>query len=63
MASVSTIANDLLKSPVYTFRATGANTTLSAQASLSNTLSTAFTFPGQMTLRDLGALTNMPVVG
>ena len=63
MASVSTIANDLQKSPVYTFRASAAGHNLIAQGILTNTISTAMTFPGLMTLRDLGAITNMPVVG
>ena len=63
MASVSTIANDLQKSAVYTFRASAAGHNLIAQGLTTNTISTAMTFPGQMTLRDLGALSGMPVVG
>jgi hypothetical protein len=63
MASVSSIANDLQKSGVYTFKATGAGHNLIAQGILTNTLSTAMTFPAQLTLTNLGPLTNMPLVG
>ena len=63
MASVSTIANDLQRSCVYTFRASAAGHNLIAQGITTNTISTAMTFPGQMTVRDLGALSGMPVVG
>jgi len=64
MASVSTIANDFQKCPVYTFVASGTGHTLSANASLSGALSTAITIsPAQIYLRDMGIPSGMPTVG
>lgn len=65
MASVSTIANDLLKAPVYTFVASGAGHNLNAQGFATATLSTAITVGGGalLYLKDLGAVSGMPVVG
>jgi hypothetical protein len=64
MASVSTIANDLQKTPAYNFTATAAGHALQATGSLSNTLSTAITInPASVYLRDLGAIANFQVVG
>ena len=65
MASVSTIANDLQKSAVWAFTATAAGHNLQANGFLTNTLSTAITIGGGglVFLQDLGAVTNMPVVG
>ncbi len=60
MASVSTIANDLQKSAVYTFVASGASHTLSATGNLANTLSTAVTTVGKGYLKDLGDITTYP---
>lgn len=60
MASVSTIANDLQKAPVYTFVASGANHTMSATGNLANTLSTAITLGGPLYLKDLGLVTSYP---
>jgi len=54
MASVSTVQNDLQKSPSYVFLASGAGHNLTATGSLSNTLSTAMSFGGPIFIRDLG---------
>jgi hypothetical protein len=59
MASVSSIANDLQKSPSYVFLASGAGHNLVATGSLSNTLSTAMTFGGPIFIRDLGVPANI----
>ena len=64
MASVSTIANDYQKCPVYTFTASGTNHTLSANGSLAGALSTAITIaPAFVYLRDMGIQSGMPTVG
>jgi hypothetical protein len=64
MASVSTIANDLQKTPAYNFTASGNSHTLQASGSLANTLSTALTIsPASVYLRDLGAVANFQTVG
>jgi hypothetical protein len=64
MERVSTINNDLLKAPVYTFAASATGHVLSAQGSAANTVSTAVTLGGNFCyLKDLGAITNMPVLG
>jgi hypothetical protein len=54
MASVSTVQNDLQKSPSYVFLASATGHNLVATGSLSNTLSTAMTFGGPIFIRDLG---------
>lgn len=59
MASVSTIQNDYNGSRNYCFQATGAGHNLQCLGSLSNTLSTAFTFSTYCYIRDLGAPINM----
>jgi hypothetical protein len=64
MASVSTIANDLLLSPVYNFTASGAAHNLQASASLAGALSTAITItPASIYLRDLGAPASFKTIG
>ena len=59
MASVSSIANDLQKSPSYIFLASATGHNLVATGSLSNTLSTAMTFGGPLLIRDLGIPANI----
>lgn len=59
MASVSTIQNDYQGSRNYCFQATAAGHNLQCLGSLSNTLSTAFTFSQYLYVRDLGEPTNM----
>lgn len=59
MASVSTVQNDLQKSPSYVFVASGAGHNLVATGSLSNSLSTAMSFGGSILIRDLGIPVNI----
>jgi len=59
MASISTIQNDYNGSRNYCFQATAAGHNLQCLGSLSNTLSTAFTFSQYCYIRDLGAPVNM----
>jgi hypothetical protein len=64
MASVSTIDNDLQKTPAYNFTADANSHALQATGSLANTLSTAITIsPASVYLRDLGAVANFQTVG
>ena len=64
MASVSTIDNDLQKTPAYNFTASANGHTLQASGSLSNTLSTALTIsPASVYLRDLGAVASFQTIG